>query len=293
MISKYGVFCEVIETGHFTRAAENLGYSQSAVSQTVKSLENELGFILIDRRKGGICLTSDGESLYPYIKALYLADKALERKTKEMNGLSKSVVTIGTFTGVSRNFLPPIMKSFKLKYPGVEFVLQQGEYTSIAEWIKEGSIDFGFINMSDEFGLEQKKLYDEPMLAVLPPEHPLVKKNEVCLVDFSSEPFILLDEGKRSVPGAYFEKYGIKIKPAYKVYDDYTILSMVKQNIGVSIMYESVLKGFESGLALRQIKEKPKRTVAIAWHNSNTLSKAARMFIKHIESSLCINPALM
>ena len=67
MISKYGIFCKVVESGSFTRVAEQLGYSQSAVSQTVKSLEQELGTVLIDRRRDGMVLTSDGLRVYPAV----------------------------------------------------------------------------------------------------------------------------------------------------------------------------------------------------------------------------------
>ena len=62
MLSRYGIFCKVIDTGSFTKAAEIAGYSQSAVSQTVKSIERELGSVLINRGKDGVSLTSDGES---------------------------------------------------------------------------------------------------------------------------------------------------------------------------------------------------------------------------------------
>ncbi|MDU5333768.1 LysR family transcriptional regulator [Enterococcus sp.] len=74
MITKYRVFCLVIEIGSFTKAAKILGYSQSAVSQIVKSLERELGTILVNRGKDGIRLTSDGEQFLPYLQAIQVAE---------------------------------------------------------------------------------------------------------------------------------------------------------------------------------------------------------------------------
>ena len=65
MISRYGIFCKIIENGSFTKTAELLGYSQSAVSQTVKALEQETGTTLIDRRKDGTLLTADGAAFLP------------------------------------------------------------------------------------------------------------------------------------------------------------------------------------------------------------------------------------
>ena len=285
MISKYGIFCKVIEYGNFTKVAEQLGYSQSAVSQSVKSLEAELGYTLIDRRKDGIRLTADGEQFYPYIKSVNAAETELSNKQREMNGLANNTIRIGTFTGISRNFLPPLIKSFKQRYPQVTFALCQGEYTSIAEWIKSGEVDFGFVNSDAVSGIEMKPLYTERMMAVLPLGHRLAALDEVSLVDLSAEPFILLDEGKNSVAIDAFARKGIALSPAYEVYDDYTILSMIRQNIGVSLLYERVLKGYEKDLAIRPVRENPARQVALAWRNIKTMPKAARLFMNYIDTA--------
>ena len=142
MLSRYGIFCGVIEHKSFTRTAEKLGYSQSAVSQAVRALELETETVLIDRRKDGIALTPDGEQYLPYFQQIHQAEQNLERKEQEMKGLKNSVVRIGTFTSVSRIFLPGLMMEFKKEHPDIRFILQQGEYTSIARWVEEGSVDF-------------------------------------------------------------------------------------------------------------------------------------------------------
>lgn len=89
MQSKYGIFCEVIEKGSFTKAARQMGYTQSAVSQTIKSLERELGTVLIERRKDGIALSADGRAFFPYFQDIYNGEKALEQKRREMEGPGK------------------------------------------------------------------------------------------------------------------------------------------------------------------------------------------------------------
>lgn len=137
MISRYKIFCKVVEAKSFTKVAQQIGYSQSAVSQTIKALEQEMDTILISRGKEGIELTKDGKEYYPYIQAIASAETALQQKQQEMQGLEHSVIRIGTFTSVSRNILPQLMKEFKLKYPNVNFVLKQGEYTSIKNGFKK------------------------------------------------------------------------------------------------------------------------------------------------------------
>ena len=282
MISRYGIFCRVVEQGSFTRAAEELGYSQSAVSQNVRALEQETGVTLLSRRKDGVQLTQDGQEFYPYIQSIFQAEQALERKRQETMGLQNSLIRIGTFTSVSRNLLPPMMKRFKEKYPDVRFVLRQGEYTSIPQWIRQGEIDFGFVNQDAVEGMETRLLYEDHMLAVLPQGHRLEKKSSLTLRDISTEPLILLDEGEHSVLLDAFHSAGLTPNLAYEVYDDYSILSMVHQGLGISVLYEKVVAGFEQGLSLRPIQESPRRRVALSWLSWDTMPYAARRFAEFL-----------
>lgn len=282
MISRYGIFCRVVEQGSFTRAAEELGYSQSAVSQNVRALEQETRVTLLSRRKDGVQLTQDGQEFYPYIQSIFQAEQALERKRQETMGLQNSLIRIGTFTSVSRNLLPPMMKRFKEKYPDVRFVLRQGEYTSIPQWIRQGEIDFGFVNQDAVEGMETRLLYEDHMLAVLPQGHRLEKKSSLTLRDISTEPLILLDEGEHSVLLDAFHSAGLTPNLAYEVYDDYSILSMVRQGLGISVLYEKVVAGFEQGLSLRPIQESPRRRVALSWLSWDTMPYAARRFAEFL-----------
>lgn len=282
MISRYGIFCKVAELGSFTRAAESCGYSQSAISQNIKALEQETGVSLLSRRKDGVQLTADGRDFFPYLQAVWQAEQALERRRQETMGLKNSVIRIGTFTSVSRNLLPPKMKAFKARYPDVRFVLRQGEYTSIPQWIRQGEIDFGFVNQDAVDSMDTRLLYEDHMLAVLPQGHPLEQKPVIPLKELSSEPLILLDEGDHSVLLDAFRQAGQTPNIAYEVYDDYSILSMVRQGLGISVLYEKVVSGFESGLSLRPILEAPRRRVALAWSSWETMPYAARRFAEFL-----------
>lgn len=282
MISRYGIFCKVAELGSFTRAAESCGYSQSAISQNIKALEQETGVSLLSRRKDGVQLTADGRDFFPYLQAVWQAEQALERRRQETMGLKNSVIRIGTFTSVSRNLLPPKMKAFKARYPDVRFVLRQGEYTSIPQWIRQGEIDFGFVNQDAVDSMDTRLLYEDHMLAVLPQGHPLEQKPVIPLKELSREPLILLDEGDHSVLLDAFRQAGQTPNIAYEVYDDYSILSMVRHGLGISVLYEKVVSGFESGLSLRPILEAPRRRVALAWSSWETMPYAARRFAEFL-----------
>ena len=197
-------------------------------------------------------------------------------------GLQNSLIRIGTFTSVSRNLLPPMMKRFKEKYPDVRFVLRQGEYTSIPQWIRQGEIDFGFVNQDAVEGMKTRLLYEDHMLAVLPQGHRLEGKSSLTLKDISTEPLILLDEGEHSVLLDAFHSAGLTPNLAYEVYDDYSILSMVRQGLGISVLYEKVVAGFEQGLSLRPIQESPRRRVALSWLSWDTMPYASRRFAEFL-----------
>lgn len=278
MMSKYRVFCTVVELGSFTAAAERLNYSQSAVSQTIKTLEQELGTTLLSRQTHRLQLTRDGESYLPYLQEIAAAEGRLERRKAELSQLQTSELRLGTFTSVSRTYLPPRIQAFSARYPGVCFSMRQGEYNEIAQWLSDGRIDLGFTNMDAYPPQEGQLLFEDRMIAVLPKSHPLAERAEISLKDLAGEPFLMLDEGKFSVVRRAFEKEGLTPDVRYFVYDDYTILSMVQLGLGNSLLYERVARGFEHQTALVPLEDAPKRPVALAWKSWETLSCAARSF---------------
>lgn len=282
MISKYGIFCKVIDVGNFTKAADMLGYSQSAVSQTIKVLEAECGCVLIDRRKDGIRLTKDGEQYMPFFKDVFASENSLAQKQKEMKGLEGSVITIGAYSSITRNIMPRMMAIFKEDYPDVVIDIRQGEHTSIESWIGDGSVDFGFINSDDTGCNNFKALYVDEMKAIMPSSHDLAGKGSVTLNDLAHYPLIVLDEGKKSIALQAFEEKKITPHIAYEVYDDYSILAMIHQGLGISIMYEMIFKGLKMDLQIKDIDEHPKRTVALGWRNWDTMPLASRRFAEFI-----------
>ena len=282
MVSKYYIFSKVIETGSFTQAAGELNYSQSAVSQTVKSLEAELGTTLVRRDRFGVTLTADGESYMPFIRGICGAEEALREKKSEMEGLTDAVIRIGTFTSVSRTFLPQLMRSFKAKNHGVQFELLNGEYSSIERWVREGSVDLGFVNARYAENLQIEPLYRNDMKAVLPQNHHLAAEDTVTLEELAQEHFIELFEGDYSVSMDAFRSKGLSPDIEYSVQDDYSIITMVRQGLGVSMLYDDLLEGYGGGVLVRDIEDPPRREIALGYKDFSTLPLAGRRFMDYI-----------
>ena len=186
---------KVAEHGSFSKAAKDLGYTQSALSQMISSMESELGFKLIERLRSGSRLTIEGTELISYIETFLNSERALLEKAAEISGLETGVIRIGTIASISAHWLPALIREFEAAYPGVTFVIHQGDYNLIPEWIRTGLVDFGFANPSGVSGLESCMLKTGKMSAVLPKDHPLAKKKKVPLKALSKEPYILMEEG--------------------------------------------------------------------------------------------------
>lgn len=163
--NKIWYFFKVLETKTISKVAKDLGFSQSAVSQTIKSLE-ELETTLFIRQKRGVILSKDGHAYIPYLKSVQASLDNLRTKKQEMKGVDQVTLRIGTFTSVSRHLLPSLMEKFIEMYPNIQFELYQSEYTNIEQQLLEGSLDLGFTCIDAIQRVQYQELYYDEMFAL-------------------------------------------------------------------------------------------------------------------------------
>lgn len=279
-MQKYIALLKVIEAGSFTKAAELLGYTQPALSQMIASLEKELSVKLLYRSRYGIQLTPEGERLLPSIQSTVTQYEAMRRTVDEVRGLDSGVVRIGTVSSVSCHWLPVIIQMFWEKHPNIQLHLYQGDYTSIPEWVRSGVVDFGFVNPHAVHGMETTIVKSGEFCAVLPEQHPLAKQQALVLEDIADEPFLLLEEGAYSEPLEAFRAAGIHPNIKLRMHDDYSILSMVEQGLGISILTELVLRKTSYRVVSLPIEPPIIRTMGIVCKEKHTLSLASKAFIR-------------
>lgn len=284
-MERYAAFLKVVEVGSFTKAAELLGYTQPALSQMIASLERELSIRLLYRSRYGVRLTPEGERLFPSIQSSVLQYEALRRTAEGIRGLDSGIVRIGTISSVSCHWLPGIIRAFWQEHPNIQLVLHQGDYTSIPEWVRTGEVDFGFVNPDAVKGMETTIIKADRFCAVLPKSHSLAARESLTLEDIASEPLLLLEEGAYSEPLEAFRAHGITPDIKLRVHDDYSILSMVEQGLGVSILTELVLRKTCYEVSAIPIKPAIVRTVGIVTRDRHTLPLAGREFIRCLMNS--------
>ena len=263
-ISKYETFLATIEAGSLTQAAENLGCTQSAVSHSIASLEAELGFPLITRSRGGVKLTEEGEKLLPAVRALMASAESLEQTASSIRGLQAGTVRIGAFTSVAVHWLPPILKRFQTDYPNVDFRLLNGDYHDVDQWVQDGSVDIGFINMPNDLDCECIALMEDRLLAIVPEDSRFATYPKFPLIECETEPFISLLESSDHDARRALDSAGVKPNVRFYTKDDYAIIAMVEQGLGVSIMPELLLKGRRDRVKILPLQPEAVRTIGLA-----------------------------
>ena len=281
-LERYFALLKILEIGSFTKAAEAMGYSQSAVSQMVQSLESELSLKLLYRSRNGIKLTPEGEALLPYIQRTVNHYNAMLEKTRELKGLNGGLIRIGTLSSVSSQWLPGLIKDFQTLYPKVHFLLHQGDYTTIPAWVRAGEIDFGFVNPDAESvrGLHTIFVTSGGHKAILHPDHPLAAQPWVTLEQWAKETFLLLEGGCLSEPLEAFRTLGLEPRVELRMHDNFSICSMVEANVGVSILPELALR--KMNFRIVQLPTVPPviRRVSLVMKDPDILPIASRYFIE-------------
>lgn len=285
-MNRYIALQKIIDLGSFTKAAEVLGYTQSSISQMISSLEEELSIKLLHRSRMGVKLTLEGADLYPFIEKMILQYRAMQGKANEIKGLDTGVIRVGTVSSITCHWMPQLIKEFQAIYPNVQFIFHQGDYSSIQEWIKTGTVDFGFITPPAVIGLQTIDIREGNMLAVLPANHKLASKNVVKLDELVNEPFILLEEGHFSEPLEAFDACKLKPNVKFCIHDDYAIMTMVEAGLGISILAELVLRRTNYDIVKLPVDPPISRKLAIAYKDKTSLPIASKYFIEYLVANI-------
>lgn len=285
-MNRYIALQKILELDSFTKAAEALGYTQSAMSQMISSLEDELSIKLLHRSRVGVKLTLEGADLYPFIERTILQYQSMQEKAIEIKGLETGVIRIGTISSITCHWMPQLIKEFQLLYPNVQFILHQGDYSSIQEWIKIGAVDFGFITPASVTGLHTITIKEGRMLAVLPENHKLASHSTVNLHEIVNDSFILLEEGHFSEPMEAFHSCNLEPNIKFCIHDDYAIMTMVEAGLGISILAELVLRRTNFNVVLLPVEPPIIRTIAIGYKTKNKLPIASKYFIEYLISNI-------
>ena len=150
-INKYRLMIKAIELGNLTKAASELGYTQSGASHQIKSVEEELGIKILQRDRSGTKLTTEGRLLLPYIREAISCEDKILATANSIIGMQIGSLKVGAFTSVSLVLLPIIIGQFHQLYPKVqiEMLTGQGSYPEMEEFLMDGIADSSVVSGSN------------------------------------------------------------------------------------------------------------------------------------------------
>lgn len=264
-ISQLRALVAIADMGTFSDAALQLDLSQSAVSHAIATLEEELGVVLLNRGRQGAVLTPLGEEVTAEARRMMQSLEKIGHLAKQARGLHQGRVRIAGFRSVATHILPEVIQQFRSCYPGLQVKIEEyHHFRQVESEVRHGRADIGFTYLptTDEF--EVWELIRDRYVLLLPPDEPLLD-GPLDWETLIQQPLILAPpgDGCRDLISRYFAAAGYQVDPVYEVREDSTILSMVQQGLGATIMARLAAEPIPPRLQVADLPVPMERTIGV------------------------------
>jgi len=254
-------FSAVATSGGFSKAAKQLGKTQSSVSQAVLLLERELGQKLFSRDGHRPRLTDAGRALLARATRIFEEMALAESELAGLSALDSGELVLGTSDTLACYFLPPVFAAFRERYPNVELRIDNRPSPVIAERVSEGQVDLGIVSLPLPASLavsgrpvgerlDSVELASQEDVAVCAPTHALAKRKQVSAKELAPHPLLLLDRttSSRALVDLAFAAESLTLQPAMEMSSVEVLKRLAELGFGVAIVPRfSVQRERESG----------------------------------------------
>jgi len=280
-INALKAFLAVAETASFSVAAEQLHLTQPAVSKRVASLEEELDTRLFDRISRRISLTEAGRQLLPRAQRMIYELEDIRRSISNLNGEVSGKLTMGTSHHIGLRRLPPALKRYSRRYPGVQLDIRFMDSETACSAVLQGDLELAIVTLPTEpiANLTTRPIWHDPLLFVVSSEHPLASC-QVSLADLTRYQAVLVAKGTytRRILEQALLPLGLSLKIGMATNYFETLKMMVSIGLGWSLLPESMTHAPD--LKVLDISElQLSRTLGAVTHTNRSLSNAARAMV--------------
>lgn len=282
-IRKYEAFVRAVELGSLSKAAEELGYTQSGISHMMQSLEEEIGFPLMVRSSAGIRPNYEGELLLPFIRQVLNSSEALEQSVAKLKGAETGRIRIAAYPSVATYWLPKIIRNFQQDYPQVEIQITEMGSGAIEEIMATHQADLCIYAGGEGKGIEWLPLCRDQMLVLLPSEHPLAANEAIPLEALAKENFIMPMPDYDGEVRYILDKLTRAPRILFSACSDYAIINMVTEGLGVSILPQLLLEHYSHSAVARPLDPPQERMLGMGVLNLKTASPVTQNFIRYVE----------
>ncbi|WP_134699205.1 LysR family transcriptional regulator [Ammoniphilus sp. YIM 78166] len=272
---------------NFTKAAEELALTQSALSRSIAKLEDELGVPLFERKTRGVTLNQYGEVFLQYVnramEEITLAKQELKDLIDPLNG----VISLAFIHTLGSSYVPELISAFRVQYPGIQFQLVQDSTKKIMAQLESGEIDLGFCSPNKPYeNMESVPIVDEELFMIVPKDHRLANEEQVELQEVAREPFVAYkrESGLRDVIDHLCQEAGFEPHVAFEGVGDATIAGFVAAGFGVALI--PFIPGLDMNkISLLHVSEPQcRRRIDMTWRSDRYMSPAVSHFKKFIEN---------
>ncbi len=262
-VSKYKALLAAVDMGSFSAAAAKLGYTQSGLTHMMNTLEDELGFSILERGYFGVKLTAGGERIIPRIRELVACEDALINEIELVKSYGDNVIRIGAYSSMAEKLLPAIVERLSAEFPDITVNIQTGTVAELYGGLDEGRFDVCFGSRNPKYDFKWTPLFSDRFFAILPSGYP-TENGEFPISGFNGTKFLMPGLGFDDDISAVFSEYGIHpfVTPTYV--DDPAIISMVEHNLGISMLSELIIDGRQDNVKAVPIVPEVARHLVIA-----------------------------
>lgn len=280
---------------NFSEASKHCFVTQPTLSIQVQKLEDELGLIIFDRSKKPLKPTEIGKKIIEQAKTIIRESKRIDEILMESKNVLEGDFKLGIIPSVSVSLLPLFLKSFIEKYPKIKLVLNELQTIDMLKKLQDEEIDAGIASTPlGDPQLIEKPLYLEPFFLFIHPDNPLFQKKEISEFDLIGQDLLLMSEGHcfrnqvtqicklRKNKGIFFESGSFQ-----------TLISLVEQNIGITLLPSLVVDGIKSPDLKKMVKKiagtTPSREISLIYKRKHLKEGILMALEKIIISSLPSN----
>jgi DNA-binding transcriptional LysR family regulator len=283
-LRQLGYFVAVAKDNSFTKAAQRLHLSQSALSLAIRALERDLGARLFERTRRVVALSDAGEALLPEALRVLASADAARDAVADVGGGLRGTIRIGLMQALPLVDVAQLLNRYHKQRPMVRIVPRpaEGGSVALADGLRGGDLDVAFTSLpgGPHPGLRMTPLASEPIRLITPPDHPLATRGRVPVADLARHQFVDFPPGfgTRRAVEMQFAQAGVEREVCVEVPDLMTLTELVRAGLGLATLPLSLLPG-RGRLAVVDLEPAPMFEVALALPTDRRPKAATQAFV--------------
>src|SRR5579859_128319 len=274
-------FQTVARLEHMTRAAEELGIAQPALSQTIARLEAELGVPLFERMGRGIRLNQFGRAYAQRVERIFLEMEQGQRELADIAGGAQGQIELAL--SVATHLLPDLLSAFRQDHSAIRFRLSQHDVTTMAQQLNRGIYDLCITSPPlQQSGVASIALLTEDIHLAVPAGHPFAHRSQIRLPEVAEEAFICLkpEHSLRQLTDSFCQQAGFRPQIVFESDEPSIIRGLIKAGLGIAFVPALSWRGSIGAAVVEIPVAEPlcQRTIGLSWLASHSLSAAAQQF---------------